>query len=255
MSAEEKTKGAALVTGAGKRIGSVIARHLSKAGYAVALHCNQSRRDAEMLMGSLVAGGGRAAVVQADLADADQVRGLVHAAKAALGPLTLLVNNASIFEDDRAQTFEVGTLQRHFAVNLQAPLILAQEFDRELPADMRGAIVNIIDQRVLKLNPQFFSYMLSKSALWTATKTLAQALAPRIRVNGIGPGPTLANVHEGLDGFQSEASQTLLQRASSPEAIAEAVLYLASAEAVTGQMIAVDSGQHLVWQTPDIVSK
>ena len=255
MTSDIGGRGTALVTGAGKRIGSVIARHLANEGYALALHCNRSRHDAELLMASIVAAGGKAAIVQADLSDAEQVQGLVHAATSALGPVTLLVNNASVFQDDRVQSFNLEHFDEHFAVNLRAPLILAQAFDCELPADMEGCIVNIIDQRVLKLNPQFFTYMLSKSSLWTATRTLAQALAPRIRVNAIGPGPTLANIHEGVEGFQSEASKTLLQRSSSPDAIAEAVIYLASAQAVTGQMIAVDSGQHLVWQTPDIISK
>ncbi len=251
--AEPGRKGTALVTGAGKRIGRVIALRLAKEGYALALHCNRSRQEAEILLGTIVSSGGRAAIIQADLSDVDAVSGLIHAAHAALGPVILLVNNASIFEDDRLPGLDPALLDRHFAINLRAPLILARDFAAQLPEGQSGSIVNIIDQRVLKLNPQFFSYGLSKAALFNATKTMAQALSPRIRVNGVGPGPTLANMHEGAAGLAIEASHTLLQRGSTPEDIAEAVVYLAQASAVTGQMIAVDSGQHLVWQTPDIV--
>ena len=254
MKAREQ-KGAALVTGAGKRVGRVIALRLAAEGYALALHCNRSRREAELLMAEIVSKGGRAAVVQAELGDAGQVAGLVHVAHGAIGPLGLLVNNASIFEDDRLQTLEPDTLHKHIAVNLTAPIILAREFAAALPPDVEGAVVNIVDQRVLRPNPQFFSYYLSKSALLTATKTMAQALAPRIRVNAIGPGPTLANSHEGEAGFARESQGTLLEHASAPEDIAEAVVYLAGARSVTGQMIAVDAGQHLVWKTVDIVSE
>jgi len=205
-------------------------------------------------MAEIVGKSGRAAVIQGDLGVAGEVEGLVHAAAAALGPVTLLVNNASIFEDDRLQSFTPEVLERHMAVNLTAPLILARAFAAELPSGLEGAVVNIVDQRVLKPNPQYFSYFLSKSALLTATRTMAQALAPRIRVNAVGPGPTLANTHEGKDGFERESRSTLLERGSAPEDIAAAVAYLAAARSVTGQMIAVDAGQHLLWRTADIVA-
>ena len=255
MAIETNRKGVALVTGAGKRVGKVIALRLAEEGYALALHCNRSRREAELVMAEIIGSGGRAAVVQAELSDAGQVAELVHAASATLGPLSLLVNNASIFEDDRLQTFEVETLQTHMAVNLVAPLILSRDFAARVQEGEEGAIVNIVDQRVLRPNPLFFSYYLSKSALLTATRTMAQALAPRIRVNAVGPGPTLANTHEGEAKFAVEARETLLAHASAPNDIAEAVVYLASARSVTGQMIAVDAGQHLVWKTVDIVSE
>ena len=255
MAIETNRKGVALVTGAGKRVGKVIALRLAEEGYALALHCNRSRREAELVMAEIIGRGGRAAVVQAELSDAGQVAELVHAASATLGPLSLLVNNASVFEDDRLQTFEVETLQTHMAVNLVAPLILSRDFAAQVQEGEEGAIVNIVDQRVLRPNPLFFSYYLSKSALLTATRTMAQALAPRIRVNAVGPGPTLANTHEGEAKFAVEARETLLAHASAPDDIAQAVSYLASARSVTGQMIAVDAGQHLVWKTVDIVSE
>lgn len=253
--ASTATPGVALVTGAGKRVGRIIALRLAREGYALALHCNRSRREAELVMAEIVGKGGRAAVVQGDLSAAEEVEGLVHAAAATLGPVRLLINNASVFEDDRLTSFDPGVLAAHMAVNLAAPLILARCFAAELPEGMTGAIVNIVDQRVLKPNPQYFSYFLSKSALLTATRTMAQALAPSIRVNAVGPGPTLANTHEGEDGFEAESRSTLLGHGSAPEEIADAVAWLARAGSVTGQMIAVDAGQHLLWKTADIVAE
>jgi len=240
--------GTALVTGAGKRLGRAIAEHLGAHGFAVALHCNRSRRDAEEVMATLVSKGGRASIVEADLIDPSAVETLLPAASAALGPVTLLVNSAAIFIEDRIEDFDSDLFDRHFAVNLRAPLQLARAFAAALPAASEGAIVNLIDQRVLHPDPRFLSYGLSKSALLTATKTLAQALAPRIRVNGVGPGPTFVNDQEGAAGFRKEICETLLQRRVDPQDIAEAVLFLATARSVTGQMIAVDSGQHLAWR-------
>jgi NAD(P)-dependent dehydrogenase (short-subunit alcohol dehydrogenase family) len=243
-----------LVTGAGKRIGRSISERLAAEGYAVALHCNRSRREAEEVAAAIMASGGRAHVAVADLADAEALPKLVEESVAALGPLTLLVNCASVFVSDTAETLERERWDLHFAVNLRAPLFLAQAFAAQVPQDGEGVIVNIIDQRVWKLNPQFFSYTLTKSALWTATRTLAQALAPRIRVNAVGPGPTLHNTYDGVEGLDKEAANVLLRRRAPPEDVAQAVLYLARARSVTGQMIAVDSGQHLGWETPDVTA-
>ncbi|MCZ8184696.1 MAG: SDR family oxidoreductase [Beijerinckiaceae bacterium] len=243
----------ALVTGGSKRIGAAIVRHLAEAGYAVVIHFNHGREAAEALAETLAASGGRAATIGGDLAALDALTGLMTAAARPFGPPDLLVNNASAFLDDRIGTLEPGRFATNLAVNLQAPCLLARTFAEGLPPGESGAIVNIIDQRVFRPNPQFFSYTLAKAALLTATQTLAQALAPRIRVNGVGPGPTIPNIHDGTEGFAQEAAGTLLGEAVAPEAIAEAVLYLARARFVTGQMIAVDSGQHLGWRTPDIV--
>lgn len=244
----------ALVTGGAKRVGRAITLKLAEAGYAVAIHCNGSVVDAEALAEEIVAGGGEAAIISADFADPASVEGIIPAAQLQLGPVTLLVNNASLFLRDTVTAIDVPTWNRQFSVNIRAPSVLAGMMANALPPDAEGCVINILDQRVLKLTPEFYSYTLSKAAMFAATKTMAQALAPRIRVNGVGPGPTLANVDDGEALFAKEAAGTLLGRPVAPEDIAEAVLYLARARAVTGQMIAVDSGQHLGWRTPDIVT-
>ncbi|MFC4172261.1 SDR family oxidoreductase [Microvirga sp. GCM10011540] len=242
----------ALVTGAARRIGHRIVERLAREGYAVAIHCNRSTWEAEDLAARIRSDGGSAAVVRADLADSVAVGRLVDDAARALGPLTLLVNNASEFEPDEVGSLTHARWDRHFAVNLRAPAFLAQDFARQLPADRDGCIVNIVDQRVWKPTPQFFSYTLTKAALFTATQTMAQALAPRIRVNAVGPGPTLANERQEDEDFAKQSRAVLLGRGSAPDEIADAVLYLARARSVTGQMIAVDGGQHLAWETPDV---
>jgi NAD(P)-dependent dehydrogenase (short-subunit alcohol dehydrogenase family) len=243
----------ALVTGGAKRVGAAIVRALAVEGYAVVIHCNASRDEAEALAQDIREHGGRAAVVTADLASPEAVAGLMTDAARAFDPPTLLVNNASVFLNDTLATIDVPTWNRQFSVNIRAPSVLAGDFARLLPAGEEGAIVNIVDQRVLKLTPQFYSYTLSKAALHAATTTMAQALAPRIRVNAVGPGPVLPNVHDGDAMFRQEVAGTPLGRAVPPEDIAAAVVYLAGARSVTGQMIAVDSGQNIGWRTPDIV--
>jgi NAD(P)-dependent dehydrogenase (short-subunit alcohol dehydrogenase family) len=244
----------ALVTGGAKRIGRAIVLKLAEAGYQVAIHCNQSRDEADALAAEIIAAGGRAAVVVADLVDPAAVAGLVAQASNALGPVTLLVNNASTFFVDDVRAIDVPTWNRQFSVNLRAPSVLAGALANALPDGCDGVVINIIDQRVWKLTPEYYSYTLSKSALLAATKTMAQALSPRIRVNAVGPGPTLANPHDGEALMAREAAGTLLGTTVAPESVADAVLWLARARHVTGQMIAVDSGQHLGWRTPDIVS-
>lgn len=243
----------ALVTGGARRIGAAIVRALAGRGYAVLIHHHTGRDAAEALAADLRAKGARAATVTADLTDLAALPALMDKACLPFGPPDVLVNNASVFLDDSLATLEPRRFADNLAVNLQAPCLLASAFAKALPATGTGAIINLVDQRVFRPTPQYFSYTLAKSALLTATRTMAQALAPRIRVNGVGPGPTLPNQHDGNDGFTREAAGTLLGEAVAPEAIAEAVLYLAEARFVTGQMIAVDSGQHLGWRTPDIV--
>jgi NAD(P)-dependent dehydrogenase (short-subunit alcohol dehydrogenase family) len=243
---------AALVTGGAQRIGRSIVERLAREDYAVAIHCRRSTDEAQALAARIKADGGRAAVVQGDLADPHAAGTLVAAAVRALGPLTLLVNNASEFEPDEVATLTEDRWDRHFAVNLRTPVFMSRDFARQLPAGEQGCIINIVDQRVWKLTPQFFSYTLTKAALFTATQTMAQALAPRIRVNAIGPGPTLSNVRQADEDFAKQSAAVLLRHGSAPEEIAEAVIYLAGARSVTGQMIAVDGGQHLAWETPDV---
>jgi len=251
-------RGTALVTGAVRRIGLAIAERLARDGYRVAMHCSEASHEEAKVVAARLAdaiGEARIFVIAGDLADPDCPVRLISEASAALGPLTLLVNNASVFVADEAQTFELELWEKHFAVNLRAPLLLAREFARQVPAGGDASIVNIIDQRVWRLTPQFFTYTLSKSALWTATRTLAQALAPqRIRVNAVGPGPVLPNDVQGAVEFAAEIAGVPLRQAVDVRDIADAVLYLAQARSVTGQMIAVDAGQHLSWETPDIAA-
>jgi len=241
----------ALVTGGARRIGAAIVRSLAQSGYAVVIHANRSVVEAEALCAEIGAAGGRAAVIAADLADRDAVGGLVGAAVAAMGPLTLLVNNAGEFETDVFGALDRRRVERQFAVNLWAPLFLAQTFAAQTRRRDDASIINILDQRVFRPTPRFFSYTLSKSALHTATTTLAQALAPHIRVNGVAPGPTLPSPRQDAEAFARQAQLVPLGRGPSPEDIAAAVLYLAQAGGVTGVTIAVDGGQHIAWQTPD----
>lgn len=241
---------AALITGAARRIGRAIAQALSRRGYAVVLHANHSRDEAEALAASIARNGGRASVVTGDLADAAAVSRIVPAAAAEFGVLTLLVNNASLFDEDDAATMTRETFERTLAVNLTAPLFLAQAFAAQAPRDASCSIVNIVDQRVLRPTPKFFSYAMSKSALHAATTTLAQAFAP-LRVNAVAPGPTLPSPRQNAAQFAEQAALMPLGRGPAPEEIAEAVVYLAGARSVTGVTIAVDGGQHFAWKTPD----
>lgn len=249
------TDKAVLITGSAARIGAHIAEGLAKNGWAVGVHYNRSKAPAEALCERIKAAGGTAVSVGANLAVRQDVDRLIAQTAQKLGqPLTALINNASTFAPDTAQSLNNASFDYHMDVNLRAPMMLARDFAAQCPTDKNGVIINMIDQRVLKPNPTYFSYTLAKSALYTATKTLAQALAPHIRVNGIGPGPTLQNTGQDKDMFAEEAQHTLLQRPSPPGDILAAINYLLSARSVTGQMLAIDCGQHLTWQTADILS-
>lgn len=240
----------ALVTGGARRIGRAISLALAGAGYAVIIHANRSMTEAAALAEQIRAGGGLSAVVRADLAEPAEVDGLIAAAARPFGPLTLLVNNASAFVEDHVGSLTREVWNRQFRVNIQTPSLLAQDFAAQAPDG--AAIVNLVDQRVFKPTPQFYSYTLTKAALAMATRTLAQALGPRIRVNAVAPGPSLANVRQAPEDFARQAAATLTGTGSPPEAVAGAVLYLAQATAVTGAILPVDGGQHLVWQTVDV---
>lgn len=252
----ESPRGAALVTGAARRIGLAIATRLAEAGFDLALHASVATRDEALAAANRLARhGGRVCVLTGDLADAAFCETLVPEAAGRIGALRLLVNNAAAFEADSASHIDLGIWERHFAVDLRAPVLLASAFSRQSRPGLDASIVNLIDQRVLRPTPQYFSYTLAKSALWTATRTMAQSFSGQgIRVNAIGPGPVLPNAHDGGDGFSKEVEGVPLHRAVDPGDIADAVLYLAGARGVTGQMIAVDSGQHLGWRTPDFVA-
>ena len=241
----ETARGAALITGGSRRIGRVLTLAAAAAGFDVAIHVRSVDDDAQAAAADIRAKGRKASIHVCDLRDEGATAPLVGDVESELGPVTLLVNCASVFEEDSFASMNRASWDAHFQTNLRSPLILAQAFARRLPAERSGLIVNILDQRVLAPSPHFFSYSLSKSALWTATRMLAQELAPRIRVNGIGPGPTLPSIHQQGADFDDEVSTTLLKRAVDPLEIAHALTYLIDATSVTGQMVAVDAGQHL----------
>jgi NAD(P)-dependent dehydrogenase (short-subunit alcohol dehydrogenase family) len=245
------SSGLALITGGKARIGYAIASGLADAGWDIVIHYNTDAEGARSAVCDMQARGVRSIACQADLSDPASAMGLIATATSALGPVTALINNASLFERDDWDSVTAEMAHAHYAVNVVAPLLLSQAFAKALGPKDHGCIVNIIDQRVLKLTPAYMSYALSKSALWTLTRTLAQALAPNIRVNAVGPGPTLANARQSTSEFLAEAAAVPLKKAVSPDEIAKAVCYLLNAQHVTGQMIAVDSGQHLGWETPD----
>ncbi|AHF83333.1 short-chain dehydrogenase [Rhizobium leguminosarum bv. trifolii WSM1689] len=249
---DHKRLRSALITGAAKRIGRAIAEDLAANGFSVAIHANGSIGEAEALVAELRQKGYRAIALQADLSDLGETGELITRASEALGPLDLLVNNASVFQHDSARSFNAAIWALHFDLHVRAPSILAAAFAQQMPAEAAGLIVNIIDQRVWALTPSFYSYTLSKSALWTATQTLAQALAPRIRVNAIGPGPSMPSERQAMEDFQAQVSALILQRGPALEEFGQTIRFLYDTPSITGQMIALDGGQHLAWQTPDV---
>jgi len=237
----------ALVTGGGKRLGQVIALALAQAGFDIAVHCNTSTQEAEETAGRIRDLGRRAIVLQANLADEAQTTPLIHTATAAIGPLGVLVNNASTFERDEWHNATRESWDSHIEPNLRAPFVLTQEFAGRLPHTAEGVVINMLDQRVWSITPHFVSYTVSKVGLWALTQSLSLALAPRIRVNGIGPGPALPNARQTWEQFQRQAASTPLRRGPAPEEVAEAVLAILKLRSMTGQMIALDGGQHMQW--------
>jgi NAD(P)-dependent dehydrogenase (short-subunit alcohol dehydrogenase family) len=238
---------AALITGGAKRIGRGVAHALGEAGFALALHCHTSRTEAEQTAGELTDQGIRVVILQADLAREDEVRTLLPRATEALGPIGLLINNASTFERDEWHSVTRESWDAHLEPNLRAPFTLIQDFARLLPEAAEGLVVNLLDERVWSLTPHFVSYTVSKAALWTLTQTMALALAPRIRVNGIGPGPTVPSPRQSQAQFDAQCASVPLRRGSSPAEIGRAVLALLALPSLTGQMLALDGGQHLQW--------
>ena len=247
MTAENKFLKTVLVTGAARRIGRAIALDLAQAGWTVAVHCNRSGVEAQAVVDEISAMGGKSAVVQADLAVEEGAGGLVAQANDAIGPLSCLVNNASVFEKDTPKTATKESWESHMQVNLRAPFQLIQAFVRQRPADVEGNIINLIDQRVWNVTPFFTSYTVSKVALWGLTQNLALALAPSIRVNAIGPGPTLPSIHQTAEQFERQWSVQPLSRPVLPEEICRAVQFVLDAKSMTGQMIVLDGGQQLGW--------
>lgn len=245
--ATANTPRTALITGAGKRIGRAIALDLAQQGWSVAVHYNASETDAARVVSEIEQAGGRARSFRADLAREPEVADLVDRAASALGPVECLVNNASVFERDDALTVTAESWAQHMQVNLRAPFVLTQAFARQLPKDTDGNVLNILDQRVWNLTPYFTSYTVSKTALWTLTQTLAMALAPQVRVNAVGPGPTLPSARQTDEQFTRQWSALPLSRQVRPEEICQAIRFILAAPSLTGQMIAIDAGQHLGW--------
>jgi NAD(P)-dependent dehydrogenase (short-subunit alcohol dehydrogenase family) len=252
----------ALVTGAGKRLGRAMALYLAGRGHDVAVHYSTSADEAEAVAAEIRALGRRAQTFQADLLVEAETERLIPAATAALGPLTVLVNNASIFEYDRIDTATRQSWDRHIESNLRAPYVLTQGFARQCPPALtdeageplaRGLVVNLIDQRILKLTPEFSTYTIAKMGLWALTRTAAQGLAPHVRVNAIGPGPTLQGSRQSADHFARQRAATVLGRGANTTDICAALGFFLDSPAVTGQFLAIDGGQHLAWQTPDVL--
>jgi NAD(P)-dependent dehydrogenase (short-subunit alcohol dehydrogenase family) len=246
MTADEEP-GTVLVTGAAKRLGREIALDFARRGWRVGVHYHASAAEALALMDEIEGAGGSATALEADLARTDVLSPLITTCGEQLGPLTCLVNNAACFDWDSIATVDEQSWQSHFDVNLRAPIFLAQAFARQLPQGTTGNVINVIDQKVLRLDPEFFSYTVAKSALWAATQMLAQALAPSIRVNAIAPGPVLPSQNQNEASFEREVGATLLKRPVSAEDVTAAMRFLLDTRSVTGQMIALDSGQHLAW--------
>lgn len=245
MTRSPSPAGTVLITGAARRIGRAVALDLAAAGWAVAIHYRRSAAEAAELVEEISQRGGCARAFRGDLIDRNAIDQLVANVESELGPLTTLINNASEFLPDSIGNLDETTWDLHLCINLKAPVFLSEAMAKRLPEGVEGNIINIIDQRVWNLTPEFFSYTISKAGLWTATRTLAQALAPRIRVNAIGPGPVLRSIHQTDDDFEREKQSTLLKRGPSAAEIAAAVRFILATPSLTGQMIALDGGQHL----------
>jgi NAD(P)-dependent dehydrogenase (short-subunit alcohol dehydrogenase family) len=253
----------ALVTGAAKRLGRAMALELARQGHDVAIHYAGSAEAAEEVAAEIRALGRAAVTLQADLTVEAETQALLPRAAEALGqPLTVLINNASIFEYDNIESATRDSWDRHLESNLRAPFVLTQALAAQVPQAAedetgeplaRGLVVNMIDQRVRKLTPEFMTYTIAKMGLWAFTRTAAQALAPHVRVNAIGPGPTLQGARQSDSHFARQRAATVLRRGADAQGICDALRYLLTARAVTGQLICVDGGQHLAWQTPDVL--
>ncbi|WP_017999378.1 SDR family oxidoreductase [Paracoccus sp. N5] len=251
----------ALITGGARRLGKAMALYLAGRGHDIAVHCHASAAEAEATAAEIRALGVRAKILQADLLDPEAAEALVPRATAALGPLTVLVNNASIFEYDNLQSASRHSWDRHMGSNLRAPFLLTQAFAAQAPGADRGGdepvaralVVNMIDQRVLKPTPEFMTYSLAKAGLWWLTRTSAQALAPDIRVNAIGPGPTVQGTRQSDSHFSRQRAATILERGAGPGDVCAALGFFLDSPSVTGQLICTDGGQHLAWRTPDVL--
>ncbi len=241
-----------LVTGGSDRIGKLMAEGLASSGYAVVVHYNSSADKADAVVAKINQNGGTAFALKADLTNEKSATGLINRAVEKIGPLGLLINNASVFERDTLKKIDPALWDVHFAIHVKAPALLTSTFANLLPDGEEGLVVNMIDQRVLKVSPALYSYTLSKQALWAATRMAAQELAPHIRVNAIGPGPALINERQRPEDFDRQIKAVPLKRGPEKDEFTRTLLYLAENRSITGQMIALDGGQHLAWETPDL---
>ena len=245
---QHRDPGTVLVTGAGRRLGRAIALDFANRGWRVGVHYRESAEEALELVGEILRNGGMAAAFGADLQRLETVTPLIEACTEGLGAPSCLINNAARFDWDALDTLDAKTWQVNLDVNLRAPVFLTQAFAKTLPDGASGSVINLIDQKVLRLDPEHFSYTIAKSALWIATQTMAQALAPRIRVNAIAPGPVLKAEGQSEADFEREARTTLLGKPVSAADVTAAIRFLLDTPSVTGQMIALDAGQHLAWK-------
>ena len=243
-----------IITGGATRMGAAIARHLSGANKEILIHYNKSRLKAEKLKKELSKKGTKVYIVKGDLSKETDIKKIIIFAKSKLKFFDCLVNNASLFENDKLENFSLDSWSKHLRTNLRAPALLTKEFAKNVKGKNNN-IINIIDQRVFKLTPYFFSYTLSKTGLYTLTKTSAMSLAPNIRVNAIAPGPTIKNQRQSEKHFKKQYLATPLKRQVDVEQICNAVDFFIKNISITGQVLAIDSGQNLNWQTPDVMGK
>jgi NAD(P)-dependent dehydrogenase (short-subunit alcohol dehydrogenase family) len=249
--AQNNDPGTVLVTGAGRRLGRIIALDFATRGWRVGVHYHASSAEALALVAEIEGNGGKAAAFPADLGHLEALAPLIGACGKALGPPTCLVNNAARFAWDSLGTLDGESWRDHLDVNLRAPVFLTQAFAKVLPDRATGQVINLLDQKVLRLDPEYFSYTIAKSALWAATQTMAQALAPRIRVNAVAPGPVFKSEGQSEAAFQRECRATLLGRPVDAADVSAAIRFLLDTPSITGQMIVLDAGQHLAWHGKD----
>lgn len=244
-----------LITGSARRIGRAIALDLANNGWNIIVHYKKSKKDAIELCEKIKKNGSKSFVIYGNLSKDQDVKNIIKRVKKEFGYITCLINNASEFDNDNINNMTKKSWERHMQVNFYAPILLSQKFKQQLPSKVKGNIINIVDQKVTKLTPKFLSYTLSKSGLWTATKILAMALAPNIRVNAIAPGPTIKSKRQSILNFKKQSSATILKRGGDPKEIGNAVKFILNSSSMTGQTIFLDGGQRLVWKTLDSIGK
>ena len=242
-----------IITGGATRIGAAIAEDLANGKNQITIHYNKSKKKAKQLRNILERKGSKIFLIKADLNKISELNKIINFANVKMKGVNCLINNASLFENDSVKNFSIKRWNKHLNINLRAPVILIKQFSKLVPKNVKANIINIIDQRVFKLTPFFLSYTLSKTGLYTLTKTSAMSLAPNIRVNGIAPGPTIKNKRQSLKHFKKQYLSTLLKKSVDTKEICSAIKFLITNKSITGQIIAIDSGQNLNWKTPDII--